>query len=212
MTSLQDRIENGSMPEPNSGCWIWLGAGVRYGAIRVQGKTLLAHRVSYEAFKGPIGEGLVVCHRCDNPPCVNPDHLFAATQYENVQDREAKGRGYVRPETIKVLVCGGRNYDDREKVFAVLDEIDRTRGPIRSIVHGATSGADNLAQQWAAERKRRNRPHSKDWTSLGQYAEPIRNLLMLGEHPDIVVAFQGGENTADMTQAAEREGYEVIRP
>lgn len=83
-------------PEPNSGCWIWTGATIPqgYGCLRRFKKTLKAHRVSFELFKGKISSGLHVCHRCDNPSCVNPEHLFLGTNVDNMNDKKAKGRHY----------------------------------------------------------------------------------------------------------------------
>jgi HNH endonuclease len=92
----KDLIESKSVPEPNSGCWLWLGFGSPYGRLRVDGKTRRAHRVSFEAFNGPIPHGMAVCHTCDTPPCVNPSHLFVASQRHNIDDCVNKGRIYTK--------------------------------------------------------------------------------------------------------------------
>lgn len=75
-------------------CWVWTGPtrGKGYGAVRFDGRMQSAHRVSWEMKHGPIGGGLHVLHRCDNPPCINPDHLFLGTNRDNAADCRAKGR------------------------------------------------------------------------------------------------------------------------
>jgi hypothetical protein len=68
-----------------------------YGMVSFEGHAEWAHRVSYIVFKGPIPDGLDACHSCDNPPCVNPDHLFAGTRKENMIDARNKGKTLGRP-------------------------------------------------------------------------------------------------------------------
>lgn len=76
-----------------TGCWEFQGARIDgYGRIKIKGKTAGVHRVAWEAFNGPVPQGLFVCHHCDNPPCVNPDHLFVGTNRDNMVDMCEKGR------------------------------------------------------------------------------------------------------------------------
>lgn len=76
---------------PNA-CWPVRGAGNDYGRVLVGGRRVGAHRYAWEQERGPIPDGMVVMHGCDNPPCVNVAHLSLGTQVENIADRVRKGR------------------------------------------------------------------------------------------------------------------------
>ena len=78
----------------SSGCWNWTAGkdSDGYGQMRVGGRKRLCHRLSYEEHRGVIPAGQCVLHRCDNPACINPEHLFLGTQPQNIADMIAKGR------------------------------------------------------------------------------------------------------------------------
>jgi len=92
--SLQQEFQDKYLPEVTTGCWLWVGAkdGHGYGRFQVDGKGCGAHRVSYELFKGKIPKGMFVCHTCDVPGCVRPDHLWLGTDADNNADKIKKGR------------------------------------------------------------------------------------------------------------------------
>ena len=91
-----DNFDDLYVPEPNTGCYLWLGtlSNQGYGIVHnpADGKQMRASRVAFSRAHGPIPYGLFVLHKCDNPPCVNPDHLFLGTQADNMRDRLEKGR------------------------------------------------------------------------------------------------------------------------
>ncbi|MCO7215334.1 HNH endonuclease [Halomonas sp. OfavH-34-E] len=91
-----ERFHSKYQINPRTGCWEWtdaLSSRGGYGRIKYRGEAHRAHRVSYMIHKGAIPDGMVVCHQCDNPACVNPDHLWLGTHMDNNQDMIKKGRG-----------------------------------------------------------------------------------------------------------------------
>lgn len=93
MLSTEDRFLKSYVVDGD--CWIWKGTerGQNgYGGIKHDGKQWMAHRFSWQMHNGPIPDGKIVCHKCDTPKCVNPNHLFLGTQQDNMDDRGAKGR------------------------------------------------------------------------------------------------------------------------
>lgn len=91
---LEDRLRLPGWEVTERGCWEWLGKGPgeRYGKLTVNGSIVSAHRLAYTLWVGPIPEGCVIRHTCDNPPCINPAHLIPGTHRDNSQDMVKRGR------------------------------------------------------------------------------------------------------------------------
>lgn len=113
---------------------------------------------------------------------------------------------------MKILVCGGRDFSDRDALFAALDAAHERR-PIQVLIHGAARGADSLAGEWADERGVLSAAMKALWEKHGRKAAgPIRNRGMLLLRPDGVIAFPGGSGTADMVAAAREVDVPVWAP
>lgn len=108
-----------------------------------------------------------------------------------------------------VLVCGGRGYDDRRRLFITLDLLHENMG-ISTLVSGGAKGADSLAVDWAKSRLIPFKVVRAEWGRYGKRAGPLRNQQMLEMKPDLVVAFPGGRGTADMMGRALDAGLRVI--
>lgn len=91
--SITEKLALYSAPH-SSGCILWNGArcGQGYGRVYWKGRVRQASHLAYESKVGEIPAGMVICHRCDTPACINPDHLFVGTHADNVADKVAKGR------------------------------------------------------------------------------------------------------------------------
>lgn len=112
---------------------------------------------------------------------------------------------------MRVLVCGGRDYRSPAHVFVALDKI-HAKTPITELMQGGATGADKFAKEWAATKPEIKRYACQaDWGKHGRAAGPIRNARMLEWKPDLVVAFTGGDGTADMVRKAEAAGVPVRR-
>jgi len=147
---LWDRFHEKIAYEPMSGCWLWEGAvkELGYGVIglgtREQG-TDKAHRVSYQLYKGEIPEGLCVLHSCDNPACVNPNHLRVGTLSDNMRDCVARKRNFVpnnRGENAKWAKLTKESVDHiRQRVMSGV-EYARIYGVSKSTVYQVWCGAN----------------------------------------------------------------------
>jgi hypothetical protein len=109
---------------------------------------------------------------------------------------------------MRVLVCGGRDYNDLPALNAELDAI-HAEFNITELIHGAARGADSLAASWAKSRGIPTRAFPADWNRHGKAAGFRRNEAMLREMPDAVIAFPGGKGTAHMVMLAANAGVRV---
>jgi hypothetical protein len=111
----------------------------------------------------------------------------------------------------KVLVCGGRDFDDYTRLAVSLRLAARSHGEITEIIHGGARGADMLADRWAMDNRITCTIYHADWQKHGRKAGPLRNQRMLDDaKPDVVVAMPGGRGTADMVARAKAAGVPVI--
>lgn len=131
------------------GCWEWTGPffqGKKYGQFgcgpRTSRKNRASHRYAFEEKNGPIPSGMCVCHRCDNPSCVRPDHLFLGTHSDNTHDMIAKRRGahgerHTSAKLTESQVAGIRQRRaDGEKLSTMADEYGVSVGLISHICSG----------------------------------------------------------------------------
>jgi HNH endonuclease len=156
-----DRFEEKFIPEPNSGCWLWLAAlncgygvfGLRDGPVM---RTRIASRASWMIYRGPIPPGLFVCHKCDVTSCVNPDHLYLGTQFDNMRDMFGRRRDAHSMGRSPAVLYPERVVRGSAHPLAKLDEaiVGRIKGRLREGVarkdlaseHGvSTSLIDSIA-------------------------------------------------------------------
>lgn len=113
-------------------------------------------------------------------------------------------------KTMKVLVCGGREFHNLKYGYYVLDFVHTKLHPITTVIQGGAFGADALADHWAFDRKLNRIEYPADWDKYGKAAGMIRNAEMLKENPDLVIAFPGGRGTAGMVKLAKNKNINVM--
>jgi hypothetical protein len=108
-----------------------------------------------------------------------------------------------------ILVCGGRTYNNKEKIYEVLSSIHKDKS-ITVLIHGAAKGVDTIAGYWARENNIKEKQYPALWNTYGKAAGVIRNQEMLDEEDiDLLVSFPGGKGTADMKKRAKYKGVEI---
>jgi len=133
--------------DKETGCWNWLGAKnkQRYGTKTFAGKGIKVHRLFYESFIGEIPQGKNVCHKCDNPSCCNPGHLFLGTQSENMQDMIKKKRSnFLVGEKCKRSIFKNEDILEIRRLYPSITQVGLSKqfncseGAIAAIVHRRT--------------------------------------------------------------------------
>lgn len=122
------------------------------------------------------------------------------------------GNAPTPPPAKTFLVCGGRDYANRDSVFVALDALHRKHPGITILTGACPTGADAIAQEWAVLNERPYIGVPAQWSTHGASAGPRRNTILLHYLPDGVVAFAGGTGTADCVRQAEAAGVRVWRP
>ncbi len=144
----------------NEECIIWSGllTDKGYGQFWLNGKSRRAHRTAWEIVNGPIPEGLIVCHKCDNPPCFNVNHLFIGTYADNSRDMHTKGRGKYgtsKPKPPKRDTHTAAKLSRADvaeiRIYLAMGESQRK---IAKLYGMSSSGISKLARgvSWAAEK------------------------------------------------------------
>lgn len=125
LISEKEHFEKWVRKDLDKACWLWTGhvnsKHNGYGRFARGYKRRMAHVAAYEIFKGPIPKGLSVCHRCDTPLCVNPEHLFLGTHQENMRDAKVKGRfsHKLTDEQINLIRNDKRSSGELAKILPV---------------------------------------------------------------------------------------------
>jgi hypothetical protein len=116
--SLRERFDAKWIPVTESGCWIWAADNAgKYAQFRMSTDpkegSESAHRAAWMIYRGPIPKGMMVCHQCDVPICVNPDHLFLGTATDNMRDAAKKGRMNWKPGETRKMKVGSAHHSSK---------------------------------------------------------------------------------------------------
>lgn len=133
--TIQERLTQYNLIQPN-GCIVWIGSRnlKGYGKITINDKCCSTHKVAWELKYGPVPKALLVCHHCDNPPCLNVDHLFLGNNQQNYDDSKIKGRRKykISIETIEQI---RQRYFSGESQGSISRDLNVDQGYISTLVN-----------------------------------------------------------------------------
>lgn len=138
--NIIEYMRNNYIPVTESGCWLWTGQLMRgYGAIKLRkGGVMSAHRFFYMDLVGAIPPGALVCHKCDTPSCVNPNHLFLGTASDNMTDMLRKGRNGLGPRKRLTPEVAASIRNSRNSIRATAKIYGVSRRTVSDIRSGKT--------------------------------------------------------------------------
>jgi hypothetical protein len=157
-TDAQEHIRSNVMVTA-SGCWEWQRYRNEHGYGRMWRPKVYAHRASFEAFVGPIPSGLSVLHRCDNPPCCNPEHLFLGTRADNMRDMCAKGRCALQRNPRLLARCGDEHWSHKKPECVARGDRNGARAHPERLARGDRHGRHTKPESTA--KGLRNGAHTK---------------------------------------------------
>lgn len=139
-------------------CWLWTGLKTHgYGSVWLAGRVMRAHRAAVLLAGGVIPPGSVVCHRCDTPACVRPEHLFVSTQRENMADMHAKGRAHFKASTTTTHCAHGHPMDQQNTILRRRDGARLCRACQRASQRKSNQKHRGTARAAARELRRRQK-------------------------------------------------------
>lgn len=124
------------------GCWLWTGGTTKFGhgRFQVNGRLESPHRIAWNLYYGSIPENKFVCHHCDTPACVNPEHLFVGTRSDNMLDASKKGRLHIRENPKEIIEASRRKRKlNKDQVFSILNRLSKGEA-YRSIARSFSVG------------------------------------------------------------------------
>lgn len=151
--SEADKARFWSMAKNSKYCWNWQGCKNKdgYGKFRHNFKVILAHRMSYLIINGTIGDGMLICHTCDNPSCVNPSHLFEGTHEDNMADMKSKGRNVTYSKTSKYIGVSLRRESNTYRAYFYTNKKTKYIGTFQTEIEAAIARDKYVSDKYPNE-------------------------------------------------------------